>query len=123
MTIIIVALFIHFLADFVFQTSWMSQNKSKSFKALSAHIIEYMYVSILLFVLYFAIFTNIRPTTEFFVFILINSLTHFGIDTVTSRLTSYFWKKQEVHNFFVVVGFDQLLHTAILIWSVQKFLF
>jgi len=30
----------HWIADFICQTNWMAQNKSKSYKALSLHILS-----------------------------------------------------------------------------------
>lgn len=48
-----------------------------------------------------------------------NGIAHFGIDAVTSRITSYYWQEQRAHAFFVVVGFDQFLHLALLVWTVR----
>jgi hypothetical protein len=79
----------------------MAQGKSKSVKWLSIHILVYM-MPLLFFGIKFA---------------LLNAAAHWVIDFFTSRATSYLWKKQDVHNFFVVIGFDQLLHALILIYS------
>lgn len=45
----------------------------------------------------------------------INALAHLVIDYFTSKGTAYLYKKGDVHNFFVVIGFDQFLHAATLI--------
>lgn len=52
----------------------------------------------------------------------INAIAHGTVDYVTSRVTSALWKKGDVHNFFVVIGFDQLLHVAILIYTAAALL-
>lgn len=92
-------LFTHWLADFVFQTNWMATNKSKNWWALSSHVGVYT--------LCFLIFG--------WKFALLNGGIHFGVDAVTSRVTSKLWERKDVHNFFVVVGLDQLVHMSCLI--------
>lgn len=92
-------LFIHFVADFVLQTDAMSRGKSTSNRWLITHIAVYS----LPFLMFGPLYS------------IVNSATHLVIDYVTSRMTSTLWKKGEVHNFFVVIGFDQFLHVAILV--------
>jgi hypothetical protein len=42
--------------------------------------------------------------------------SHFVIDGITSRLSHYFWEvRDDRHNTFVVIGFDQFLHVAIIV--------
>ncbi len=43
-------------------------------------------------------------------------VTHWVIDYCTSRITSQLWQAGDVHYFFVVVGFDQLLHLLSIYW-------
>jgi hypothetical protein len=40
----------------------------------------------------------------------ITFIFHTITDYFTSRLNSKLWKKGDVHNFFVSIGFDQVLH-------------
>ena len=42
-------------------------------------------------------------------------ITHFVIDGITSRITSKLWKANNMHWFFVIVGFDQLLHALVIL--------
>lgn len=92
-------LFIHWLADFVLQTRWMAENKSKSWKALLLHVAVYTFC-LLVFGWKFA---------------LLNGSLHFVVDATTSRLTSWRWKAKDVWGFFVIVGFDQMLHILCLL--------
>jgi len=43
-------------------------------------------------------------------FVLITFVAHTITDYFTSRLNAKLWAKGDVHNFFVSVGFDQVLH-------------
>jgi hypothetical protein len=113
--ILIYALFLHWLGDFVFQTDWMAQNKSSNWKALFAHGLTYGAV----FQLGCIPLILLRVPGSWYVtlFILVNTLSHIGIDALTSRLNSRLFKAGEWHYFFVSVGFDQFLHLAILVWT------
>jgi hypothetical protein len=58
------------------------------------------------------IFTTVKGPIllMWLIFVVINGVLHFITDFYTSRLTSYFWSIGDRHNFFVVVGLDQLIH-------------
>jgi len=84
----------HFVGDFVLQTDKMAINKSTSNKWLLIHLGVYTSV-LLIFGLKFA---------------LVNGILHLVTDYITSRATSYLWKKGDRHNFFVVIGLDQTIH-------------
>ena len=102
--LIIGILFMHWVADFVLQTDWQAKNKSSNNIALLKHVGSY---SAVLFVASLFLFTK----TEIALYwVMLNSLLHFATDYVTSRINSYLWNKGDVHNFFVMVGFDQLIH-------------
>jgi len=114
--LILAALAIHWVVDFVLQSSWMATNKSKSNVALGAHVGVYTCGMALLAVTIFWLTTNAVWFT------LINGGLHFAVDYCTSRMTSYLWQKKDVHNFFVVIGFDQLVHATTLILTINAFL-
>jgi len=115
--------FLHWLADFVFQSDAMAKNKSTSWKWLAAHVITYSCVMFVGLCLPAVIYTWGRIDSFLFlqfVFIaycVVNGLLHAAIDAVTSRITSKLWKDGKVHAFFVVIGIDQFLHLACLIWT------
>jgi hypothetical protein len=98
---IVLILTVHFVADFMLQSDWMAQGKSKRFGLnlnMAAHIGVYS-----AFLLIFG------P-----LFALVNGAAHYVTDAITSTATSYLWKAGKRHAFFVVIGFDQLAHYAVL---------
>lgn len=120
---IITLLYAHFMADFVFQTHKMATQKSDDVRVLTTHILMYAMIFFFAFTLVgyvFAEYYNIEFSkwlSMSFGITIINSIFHFMIDYFTSKATKYFWKKEDYHNFFVVIGFDQLLHVSLLIIS------
>lgn len=92
---------LHWFADFVCQSDWMAQNKSKRLWPLCVHALAYT-----------AILSLLNPTWA-----IVNGLLHMLVDGVTSRITSRLYKAKQVHWFFVVIGLDQLIHAVALIWT------
>jgi|SRR5690606_26793414 len=105
---IILLLVIHFIADFVLQSDNMAQNKSKSNYWLTMHVLSYIAC--------FIILLPIMGVSVLY-FILINFILHWIIDYVTSRMSSKLYKLNKRHEFFICIGFDQLLHAISLIVS------
>ncbi len=99
----VLILFLHWLADFVFQSHKMAQNKSTSRKWLLAHALTYGLVMFL--GLYFFV------SFKFLLYYVgINMLLHYMIDSQTSKITKRLWAEGKVHEFFVMIGWDQFLH-------------
>lgn len=105
MNSILILVWMHWFSDFITQTDAMAKNKSKSMKWLSLHIAVYT-IPFLIFGWKFAVF---------------NGLAHWVVDFFTSRWTSKLWAKGQVHNFFVVIGFDQAIHLTTLFLSYEYF--
>lgn len=101
--VIIKILTVHWIADFILQSDKMAKNKSKSLKYLSLHILVYM-LPLFIFGWKFAV---------------VNAVLHFCVDFITSKITSHLYAKGDVHNFFVIVGLDQLIHTITLLSTYQ----
>ncbi len=102
-------LLIHWFADFVLQTHWQAQNKSKNNEALARHVLVY---ALFLGAWSFGAFVLTPKTTvlAWLSFVILNGLLHFVTDWCTSRWSSKLYAKQDWHNFFVVIGLDQLIH-------------
>jgi hypothetical protein len=98
---------IHWFADFVLQTDKQAKGKSKEWKPLLSHTFTYSMIWVIIgCILYLFNLTNIN----FALFGLITFIAHTVTDYFTSRLNTKLWAKGDVHNFFVSVGFDQVLH-------------
>lgn len=122
-----IIMFSHWFADFYCQTHEMAVNKSTSNYWLFKHICSYtwnFYLSIVVFALIFmvcAYFWPIMMVTTFPIlseisfilvlkFVAINAMCHWVTDYFTSRWTTKLWKENRMHDFFVVIGLDQLIH-------------
>lgn len=112
MLLILLIFVVHFLADFVFQSSKMATGKSKSLKWLSIHIGVYGLVSLISAVFISAKFGNYVYGFSWWI---VNVALHFVVDYSTSKVTSRFWEQKNMRLFFVMIGFDQLLHNICLI--------
>ena len=111
MIIILIIFVVHFLADFVFQSSKMATGKSKSLKWLSIHVGVYGLVSL---ISAFIVGVYLENLLLGFAWWAINIGLHFIIDFITSKITSRLWEEKKMRQFFVMIGFDQLLHNLCL---------
>jgi ABC-type spermidine/putrescine transport system permease subunit II len=108
----------HWIGDFICQTHWQASNKSKNNNALARHVASYTAVIAAMAALILPISIG-----AWCAFVALNGVLHFGTDYVTSRWTSALWAKQDWHNFFVVIGLDQLIHFVTLattLWLVLR---
>lgn len=103
---ILIILFIHWVADFLFQNQKMALNKSKENHWLFIHVLTYSTVWFVVGVFFFDLIKVLQFTFITFVF-------HYVTDYVTSRWTSKLYKDQKFYgfpSFFSVIGLDQYLH-------------
>lgn len=107
---------VHWVADFLCQTRWMAENKSKRIDALSAHVATYSVILALASLVLFG------PSISLIWFILANAVLHFATDFVTSRMTTALWNSKNVYGFFAIIGLDQLLHQIALAATLVIFL-
>lgn len=120
--LIIFILITHWIADFVTQSHYESINKSKSFNVLLMHTVSYSIFFVLaglLWILFREIYAQLILKQNggvyngwMIMFIPITFITHTAIDYYTSRVNTKLWEEKKVHEFFVSVGFDQLLHVS-----------
>jgi hypothetical protein len=110
---IILILAIHWIADFVLQKHEWSIHKSTSNEALISHTGTYSLCWISLYPLLgvYSLF-----------FMVVTFVTHTITDYITSRINIKLWKENRPHDFFVSIGFDQLLHYTQLLLTF-KFLY
>lgn len=94
LTLPITLVILHFFADFVLQNDWMALNKSRRMLPLVTHTAVYALI-FLPFGWKFATVTWIAHTVQ---------------DYITSRGTRRLYEAKENHWFFVLIGFDQVLH-------------
>ncbi len=101
---------IHWIADFVLQTDKQAKGKSKNWDDLLSHTLLYSFIWLCAGVVY--PLTHLDTYLEWTLtkFVLITFVCHTITDYFTSRLNSRLWAKGDVHNFFVSIGFDQVLH-------------
>jgi len=97
-TLLIIVWF-HFVADFIFQTDKIAKGKSTSNIVLATHVSIY---SLLFFLLSWK-------------YAVVNAILHFITDYITSRLTTYYWSKNNRRAFFITIGADQAVHLTCLI--------
>lgn len=99
----------HWIFDFFLQTKWMAENKSSSNDALFRHIMVYTIGLALIAV------ANIEYLDLLLTWVVINAAVHYFIDYCTSRATKLLAEQKNWHDFFVVIGADQLLHYITLV--------
>ena len=87
--------------------NYQAKNKSTSNEALLDHAVSYIAVWWVALCIY-GLITDIP--TRLIWFIPITFICHFATDYFTSRLNTKLWKAGKTHNFFVSIGFDQVLH-------------
>jgi hypothetical protein len=119
MTNLIILLFVlHWIGDFVCQTRWMADNKSKNLLALTLHVYVYS------FVIFVGLLTvsNYFSIEGFLQFMGANFMLHWITDIITSQFTKLFWWNKDMHKFFMVVGFDQMIHAICLVTTANCFL-
>lgn len=102
----LVIILIHWFADFVCQTDAQAKNKSHSMFALLAHTSSYAAIWYPFCILYY----YMTGGANMLLFPVITFVVHTIQDYFTSRLNKRLWEKGDVHNFFVSIGFDQVLH-------------
>ena len=116
LTLIFSIIVIHWVADFVLQTHWQASNKSKNNYALLMHVSTYTVTWLFAFGFWLVYgnqtmdIINGHVGIEVFWFFPITFVAHWITDYITSRIHSVLWKKGDIHNFFVSIGFDQVLH-------------
>ncbi|MEO0572096.1 MAG: DUF3307 domain-containing protein [Bacteroidota bacterium] len=101
-------LFMHWMGDYVLQTSHMAVNKHKSLKWLLLHVLTYTFVLLGLSQFVFSWQVGLG-------YAIFNGALHLITDFFTSKLAAKFQNKPRV--FYPILGFDQLVHISCLYWT------
>jgi len=124
LTVVLSIIFIHWVADFVFQAEEWANNKSKGLKPLLKHTLTYSFIWFLVMV-GFAVWGNhfggpspseLGWSGWMATFPLITFFFHTITDYFTSKIVSKRFADQHygspIPNFgaFTIIGFDQVLH-------------
>jgi hypothetical protein len=118
-------LIIHFIGDFVLQTDKQAKGKSKNWGDLLSHTLTYSGFWLFIGTMWSIssnIYTHFNYLFDWWIvwkFSIITFIFHTITDYFTSRLNSKLWTKGDVHNFFVSIGFDQILHYVQLFLTYQ----
>ena len=100
----------HWIGDFVFQSRYLADRKSKDFFILLCHVL--LYTAAVAVGLALALGTITDP--DIGRFLTVNFFAHFITDAITSRITTRLYAGGHIYFLFTTIGFDQLLHTSIL---------
>jgi len=106
---VISILFFHWLGDFVFQSDKWAKEKSEHAPVLVLHCLTYTGV-----MLFGGLLCGWIPLCiDLAVFAVAFFFSHFIIDGVSSNINKKLYESGDIHNFFVGVGLDQVLHYAV----------
>lgn len=111
----VLMLITHFLADFALQTHEQASKKSHDWNALTFHVATYSIIWLFMSWIYF------QDMNSALYFTCITFIAHFCTDAITSRISKRFFDKKDIHNGFVTVDFDQVLH-YIQLWLTYDFI-
>jgi hypothetical protein len=108
--ILLFIILVHWFSDFVLQTHHISTRKSSSNYYLTMHVSLYTFATIMCWSLVLPLIGYVLSTISIFTCFFIIFITHWITDYFTSRATSKLYKEEKYHDFFVMIGFDQVLH-------------
>lgn len=107
----------HFVSDFVLQSDRVATGKSSSNRILTQHVT--IYTAGIYILAGFGALQVLPSWAWVAVWTALNGVLHWLTDWCTSRATSWLWKRERRHDFFVMVGFDQLIHGATLLLTLD----
>ena len=113
MIVFLFILTVHWIGDFVLQSHWMAVNKSKRWDALGLHVYVYT-ASLMVAACILGLWIGPVNSPLLASWALLNGVLHFATDAITSRITARLWAQQRTHDFFVIIGLDQLIHALCL---------
>lgn len=113
--------FIHWEADFSMQTTEMATNKSKSNYWLTMHALVYTGVTLLFWRFFIFNPAHSYLFMDYVKFCTFIFTTHWMTDYITSRMTGKLYREGKYHEFFALIGIDQVCHTIQLLTAYYLF--
>lgn len=107
---LIYIMFCHYVADFILQPRWVAENKSKDLWVLLSHI--GMYSATLFIGCIFMVHWKAA-----LLYVAVNGMLHFVTDLWSSKQTTAAYQRQDMRMFWNIIGLDQFLHIAALIYT------
>src|SRR5260221_14530512 len=101
----------HYIADFLFQSRMMGENKSSSLEWLLKHVIVYATILGLLVYPFFS------SSLTFVIWIVMNFCLHLITDFITSKISTYFYLKKNMYGFWNTIRIDQTIHIVTLYYT------
>jgi hypothetical protein len=103
---ILILLLAHWIGDYLLQFNSIANHKADSFYWLGIHVLIYSGVLFVASLFLFSLFAAIK-------YFLVNGLLHLVTDWITGNLASRYKSNQRV--FYIIIGFDQFVHTITLL--------
>lgn len=119
--IVIILALIHWEADFSMQNHEMATNKSKSNYWLTLHVLTYTGVTLLFWRFFVFDVYHVYYFLDYVKFSAFIFSTHWVTDYITSRMTGKLYKEGKYHEFFALIGIDQVLHSIQLLTAYWLF--
>ena len=116
--LILTLLATHTIWDFIMQSRWMGNNKSKELKPLLAHALTY---SVGLVIWAGFAMNGVWSAQTMIYFIALNMVFHFITDFFTSKISRYYYETGQEGAFWNTIGIDQFIHAATLIYTLEHF--
>ncbi len=110
---IILLLIAHFVGDFLCQPRVMALNKTKSLYYLSLHG---LLVGVPVFLVFFMFKPVLLALSLTVIYVIVHCAQDFFVWTIAIRLFGESEKYWEEKKFYDIIGFDQFLHVAFLVF-------
>lgn len=110
--LVIWVMFAHYVADFIVQTAWMAEGKSKTWTPLVAHIVAYTFTITMMGAIPLVLILGFSALPWWILYCVINGLAHMATDYYTSRASGKAYKAGNLRRFWAIIGLDQFIHMA-----------
>ena len=120
-----VVLVVHYIDDFILQTDSQAKGKSKGSDVwnleLFKHVLTYTGIWGLVYFL-LPIQEPFNQPIGWIFFVILIGVPHYITDWITSRIGKIYWDRGDTHTGFCIIGVDQIIHYACLLFVMYGFL-